>query len=265
MQNVSQVRGSTIRSRVSESEWQTRVDLAAFYRLVAIYGMSELIYNHVTARVPGTEREFLINPYGLMYEEITASCLVKIDLDGKVLLQGDQEYGVNIGGYVIHSAVHSARHDIACIAHTHTEAGMAVAAMKCGLLPLTQNAMLILDNIGYHDYEGPAVDVGERERLVADLGDRFLLILRNHGLLACGRSIADAFRNLYYLETACRAQARAMAAGTELNIPSQEVRQRTAVSLARSSGQKRPEDTHEALTWRALRRKLDRMDPSYAN
>jgi len=265
MQNVKQMRHSTVREQVSAEEWQTRVDLAACYRLVAMHRMTDLIYNHITARVPGTNNEFLINPYGLMYEEMTASSLIKIDLDGKVLLQADEEYAVNVGGYVIHSAVHAVRHDIACVAHTHTEAGIAVSAMKCGLLPLSQHSLQILNEVGYHDYEGPAVDVDERPRLVADLGSKYMLILRNHGLLACGTTIPEAFRYLHYLELACRIQARAMAAATELNMPSEKSQENALSSLANGGRNKRPEDRYGALEWRALLRKLDRENPGYAN
>lgn len=264
MPSVQQLRKSTVREQVSEAEWQTRVELAACYRLVAHYRMTDLIYNHITARVPGSDREFLINPYGMLYEEITASSLIKIDIDGKVLLQADDEYGVNLGGYVIHSAVHAARHDVVCVAHTHTEAGMAVAAMKCGLLPLSQAAMQVMPEVAYHDFEGPAIDVDERVRLVAHLGDKFLVILRNHGLLACGRTIAEAFRYLHFLESACRAQTRAMAAGTELNIPTRESQEKCAQSLANGGRNARPQDKFGGLEWRALLRQLDRVNPGYA-
>ena len=174
----------TIRQRISDAEWQARLDLAACYRLVARYGMADLIYNHITVRVPGEAGHILINPFGYLYEEITASCLYKIDLAGNVVDKpGDVPYEVNQAGYVIHSAIHSARHDIACVLHTHTRAGMAVATMECGLMPATQGALRFHDRIAYHAFEGPAVDEAERERLVADLGDKDVMILRNHGLL----------------------------------------------------------------------------------
>jgi ribulose-5-phosphate 4-epimerase/fuculose-1-phosphate aldolase len=227
--------------------------------------MTDLIYNHITARVPGTNNEFLINSYGMMYEEVTASSLIMIDIEGNVLLQADDEYAVNVGGYVIHSAVHSARHDIFCVAHTHTEAGMAVAAMKCGLLPLSQQAMQVINEVGYHDFEGPAVDVDERARVIADLGDKFMLILRNHGLLACGRSIPEAFRYLHFLEYACRAQTRAMAANTELNYPSKAAQEKSVESLANGGRNTRPQDKFGGLEWRALLRQLDRVNPGYAS
>ncbi len=200
MSKVSIVEFTPMRDRVSEQEWQTRVDLAACYRLVARYGMTDLIYNHITARVPGEAGHILINPYGFLYTEITASSLYKIDLDGNVVLKPDTHYGVNHAGYVIHSAVHGARHDIACVIHTHSRAGMAVSAMKCGLLPLTQTAMRFHGRVGYHDYEGPAIDLDERQRLVRDLGENDVMMLRNHGILACGRSVAEAFNILYWLE-----------------------------------------------------------------
>ncbi len=182
-----------MRDRVTEAEWATRVELAACYRLVARYGMADLIYNHITARVPGEEGHFLINPFGFLYEEITASCLFKIDLDGRVVERPDLPYEVNRAGFVIHSAVHAARHDVDCVIHTHTRAGMAVSVMECGLLPATQGALRFHDRLAYHDFEGPAVDEGERERLVSDLGSCDAMVLRNHGLLTCGRSVAEAF------------------------------------------------------------------------
>ena len=177
----------SVREQVSPEEWQTRVDLAACYRLVAMYGYTEMIANHISCRVPGSHDHFLINPYGMLYEEIDASCLIKIDVDGNTLFNAS-DYGVNAAGFVIHSAIHMARKDMDCVAHTHTPAGMAVSAMECGLLPLAQTSMRFL-HIGYHDFEGIADDVGERERLVADLGNHEAMILRNHGLLVVGRTI----------------------------------------------------------------------------
>src|SRR5918911_3879935 len=191
----------SIRHEVSAEEWQTRVDLAACYRLVDKYGMTDLIYNHITARVPGTEHQLLINLYGLLYKEITASSLVKIDVEGEILWKPRTDYGINKSGYVIHGAIHRARRDVACVIHTHTPAGMAVSAMKCGLLPLTQNAMFF-SAVGYHDYEGPAVDLDEQRRLVADLGEHVAMVLRNHGLLAVGATLPEAFVTMYWLERA---------------------------------------------------------------
>jgi ribulose-5-phosphate 4-epimerase/fuculose-1-phosphate aldolase len=201
----------SIRDDVSAQEWQTRVDLAACYRLVDHYGMSDLIYNHITARIPGTEH-LLINLYGLLYKEITASSLVKIDLEGNIVWKPTTDYGINVSGYVIHGAIHKARADVACVLHTHTRAGMAVAAMQCGLLPLSQTAMRFVGHIGLHDYEGPAIDLGERERIVSDLGPHDALIMRNHGLLTCGATIQQAFNTMYQLELSCRSQVDAMAA-----------------------------------------------------
>jgi ribulose-5-phosphate 4-epimerase/fuculose-1-phosphate aldolase len=260
MSTVSIVKSNPIRDRVSEAEWQTRVDLAACYRLVARYGMTDLIYNHITARVPGGDNHILINAYGYLYTEITASNLYKIDLDGNVVLKPDTHYGINQAGYVIHSAVHSARHDVACVIHTHTRAGMAVSAMQCGLLPLTQNAMRFSGAIAYHDYEGPAVDTDERQRLIADLGKNDVMILRNHGLLACGRTIAETFNILYWLEMACKAQVDAMSSGAALAMPNQGVPEKTAHLYA--PGVRR---VYGEMEWEAMLRQLDREDPSYRN
>src|SRR5262245_32651131 len=196
----------SIRECVSDTEWRTRVELAACYRLMAIYGMTDLIYNHITARIPGSPGHFLINSFGMLYEEITASSLYTIDIDGNVITRPDNGYEINETGYVIHSAIHAARHDVGCIIHTHTRAGMAVSAMKCGLLPLNQTALRFHGNIAYHDYEGLAMNLDERERLARDLGDRNAMILRNHGLLVCGATISQAINLIYFLEGACRAQ-----------------------------------------------------------
>ena len=218
----------SVRDQVSAEEWQARVDLAACYRLVDYYGMTDLTYNHITARVPGPQHHILINLYGLTYKEITASSLAKIDLDGEVIWKPDTDYYVNRAGYVIHGAVHRARKDVTCVLHTHTRAGMAVAAMKCGLLPLSQTSIRFEGHIGYHDYEGPAVELAERERLVKNLGAHDAMILRNHGLLTCGATIQQAFNTMYQLELACRTQVDAMAARTDLVLPSKEVLEKTA-------------------------------------
>jgi ribulose-5-phosphate 4-epimerase/fuculose-1-phosphate aldolase len=258
----------SIRESVDAAEWQTRVDLAAAYRLAALYGMTDLIYNHITARIPGRGDEFLINPYGYLYEEITASSLVRIDLDGRVLLQPDPDYGINPAGYVIHSAVHAARADVGCVMHTHTRAGMAVSAMRCGLLPLAQTSMRFYEQLAYHDFEGPALDREERRRLIADLGGEDAMILRNHGLLVCGRTVADAFNRMYFLESACRLQVDAMATGTELVMAPPDVARLTARIMSPqgnpSSETHRSEPMEGRLEWRALLRKLDRVDPGYA-
>ena len=249
-----------VRGRVSEAEWQARLDCAAVYRRLAHYGMSDLVYNHVTlrspGRVPGEGERLLINPFGWLYEEITASSLVTIALDGTVLLP-HPDVGINPAGYVIHSAVHAARPDAACVIHTHSRAGMAVSAMRCGLLPLTQTAMRCMP-IAYHDYEGPAVDLDERSRLQRDLADRRFMVLRNHGLLTTGPSAAEAFNGMYWLEMACRAQVDAMAARTELSVPD-------APTVAHAVHQYQPGTRRPfgVLEWPAMLRLLDRRDPGW--
>ena len=195
----------SVKDQVSPEEWQARVELAACYRLVDHYGMTDLIYNHITARIPGTEH-LLINLYGLLYKEITASSLVKIDVEGEIIAKPDTDYGINKSGYVIHGAIHKARPDVNCVMHTHTRAGMAVSAMNCGLLPLSQTSIRFHNHIGYHDYEGPAVDLDERERIVSDLGEHDALVMRNHGLLTCGPTVPEAFNLMYQLEQSCRSQ-----------------------------------------------------------
>ncbi|KGD86782.1 aldolase [Achromobacter sp. RTa] len=244
-------------SAMSPEERDTRIQLAACYRLVAHFGMSDLIYNHITARIPGSDDHLLINPYGMMYDEITASSLVKIDLDGRVLSNPQDEYGINAAGYVIHSAVHGARHDVQCVIHTHTRAGMAVSALKCGLLPLTQTAMRFA-KIPYHDYESVAIDLDERERLVADLGQSEAMILRNHGLLAVGPTIAQAFNTLYWLEMACKAQVDALSADRELCVPPPEIVEKTWHLYQPTT--RRP---FGELEWPAMLRLMDRKDPGY--
>ncbi len=240
-----------VRDDVSPEEWQARLDLAACYRLVDAYGMTDLIYNHITLRIPGTEH-LLINLYGLLYKEITASSLVKIDVEGNILWKPETSYGINKSGYVIHGAIHKARADVQCIIHTHTRAGMAVASMQCGLLPLTQTGMRFVGHLGYHAYEGPAIDLAERERLVRDLGKHNALILDNHGLLTCGPSAGEAFNLMYNLELACRAQVDVMAARTELKIPTDEVLARTADLY--QPGTRRP---YGVLEWHAMLRLLE--------
>jgi ribulose-5-phosphate 4-epimerase/fuculose-1-phosphate aldolase len=247
----------SVRSRVSEAEWQARLDCAAVYRLLAAFGMSDLVYNHVTVRIPGDGERLLINPYGWMYEEITASSLITIDLDGNEILNPHPDLSINRAGYVIHSAVHGARRDVGCVIHTHTRAGMAVSAMACGLLPLTQMAMRCMP-VAYHDYEGPAVDTDERARLVADLGQANFMILRNHGLLTAGPSAAEAFNAMYWLEMACKAQVDAMAARTELTVPPREVVEH-ATHLYQP-GTRRP---FGVMEWPAMLRYLDRRDPGW--
>lgn len=247
----------SLKDKVSPDEWEARVNLAACYRLVALYGMTDMIANHISVRVPGQRGQFLINAYGLFYEEITASSLYKIDLDGEVILPPDLDLSFNRAGFVVHSAIHAARHDVDCVIHTHTPMGMAVSAMKCGLLPLTQTAMRFA-SVAYHDYESVAVDLGERERLARDLGQADVMILRNHGLVACGPSIPEAFSNIYRLELACRTQVAAMSCGTELVIPPPEVIERTHHLYKPTT--RRP---WGVLEWPGLLRMLDRRDPSY--
>ena len=242
----------SIRNEVGPEEWKARVELAACYRLVDLFGMTDLIYNHITARIPGTKDHLLINLYGLLYKEITASSLVKIDLDGEILWKPDTDYGINKSGYVIHGAIHRARSEVACVLHTHTRAGMAVSAMACGLLPLTQTGIRFVGHIGYHDYEGPAVDLAERQRLVADIGPHDAMILRNHGLLTCGATIQQAFNTMYQLEMSCRAQVDAMAARTELTIPGENTLKHTAHLY--QPGIRRP---YGVLEWPAMLRLLD--------
>ena len=241
----------SLHNRVSPEEWQTRVTLAACYRLMDHYGMTDMIYNHITAKIPGTEDHLLINLYGMTYREITASSLVKIDLDGNILSKPPTDYGINKSGYVIHGAIHAARPDVNCVIHSHTRAGMAVAAMQRGLLPLTQTGIRFVGHLGYHDYEGPATDLAERERLVVDLGDHNAMILRSHGLLSCGPSVPQAFNTIYQLEVACRAQVDAMACGGDLVIPSDETLAHTAHMY--QPGTRRP---YGELEWAAMLRLL---------
>ena len=250
----------SVRDRVSDEEWRIRVDLAACYRLVARYGWTDLIYTHISARVPGEDgsEAFLLNPFGFMFEEVTASSLVKIDVDGKILM--DTPFDVNDAGFTIHSAVHMARHDVACVIHTHTRAGMAVSAQVDGLLPLTQNAMMFHgDHMAYHAYEGVALDLDERSRLQADLGDRYAMILRNHGLLTCGRTVAEAFEIMQNLEHACEAQLAAQAGGVALTMPPADVCAHAAEQFWNYAKDK----PFGRRAWPALLRMLDRHNPGY--
>ena len=249
----------SMRDHVSPEEWAMRVDLAVAYRLVAHFKMDDLIYNHISVRVPGPEEHFLINPYGLAYEEMTASSLIRIDLEGNIVGSADAGYGVNRAGFVIHSCIHRARPDVGCVIHTHTPAGMAVSALECGLLPLTQTSMFF-GKVAMHDYEGVAVDLAEQERLVRDLGDATGMILRNHGLLTVGPTISEAFTAMYWLERGCQAQAMAMACNTPLRQPPPEVVQLTNFLY-------KPETRRRfgLLEWPALVRMMERRDPSFAN
>lgn len=245
---------------MSPEEKDTRIALAACYRLVARYGMTDLIYNHITARIANTE-VLLINPFGLLYEEITASSLIKIDIDGNVLDPGTTDYGINRAGYVIHSAVHASRPDVQAVIHTHTRAGVAVSCMPQGLMPISQTALRFLGRIGYHDFEGPAIDAGERVRLNAALGNNDALILRNHGLLTVGRSIPEAFLLMQRLETACQIQISALAGGAPI-MPSDTSQHRTAELLGPRTGSA-DVSTDGGREWPALLRQLDRLDPGY--
>ncbi|KPU97542.1 aldolase [Variovorax paradoxus] len=245
------------RAAVSDAEWRQRVDLAAAFRLAGYYRMTDQIYTHLTAKVPGTQAHFLINPYGVLFDEVTASCLVKVDIDGEVVFD-PTGIGINPAGFLIHSCIHRARPDLHAVLHTHTAAGIAVAAQRRGLLNLSQHAMRFHRRIGYHDYEGVALDFSEQDRLVRDLGPHNVMILRNHGLLAAGDTIREAFERLYYLERACEAQVRAQSGGAELIECSDEIAEKVAQALDRPGRSARDND------WPALRRLLDRIDPSYA-
>jgi len=248
----------SVRDRVSEDEWQTRVDLAACYRLIAMYGWDDLVFTHISARVPGPDEHFLINAYGLMFEEMTASSLVKVDLDGNVMLE--TPHAINPAGFTIHSAVHAARPDVACVVHTHTKAGVAVSAQAAGLLPLSQTSLFPLASIAYHDYEGVALNEDEKPRLVADMGEKAFLILRNHGLLTAGSSIADAFLYMYLLETACQTQLMAQSGGVELK----RIDDRILAGILAQADQV-TKGLGGQLAWPGLLRKLDRVDPSFRN
>ncbi|MGK4922293.1 class II aldolase/adducin family protein [Bordetella hinzii] len=250
----------SMKERCTAQEWEARVNLAACYRLIDLYGMSDMMANHISSHVPGEEGAFLINPYGMMYEEITASCLIKVDLDGNILSSpdfGELKYGVNKAGYVIHSAVHAARPEIGCVIHTHSWASMAVSALECGLLPITQTSMRFL-RIGYHDFEGVVLKTDEQASIVRDLGDNEALLLRNHGALVVGRSVGEAFNWMHRLELACRTQLAAMAANSPLRDVPAEVLRETWNNY--QPGTRRP---YGVMEWPALLRKLDRLDPGF--
>src|SRR5436190_5164427 len=247
---------TSVRDQVTAEEWQARVDLAAAYRLVALYGWDDLIFTHISARVPGGDHHFLLNPYGMMFDEVTASSLVKIDLQGNKV--GDSPYFINPAGFTIHSAVHEARADALCVMHLHTRNGIAVSAQKEGLLPLSQQAIFALGSLAYHDYEGLALDETEKPRLVADFGNKKFMILRNHGLLTIGRTVAEAFLGMFLLERACEIQILAQSGGSELSAIPKEIISRVASQMdAVTVGM------GATLTWPGLLRKLDRIDPSF--
>ncbi len=249
---------ASIRDQVSAEEWQARVDLAAAYRLVALFGWDDLVFTHISARVPGPEHHFLINPYGMLFEEVTASSLVKVGLDGHKVM--DSPYEVNPAGFTIHSAIHQAREDAHCVMHTHSLNGVAVSAQKEGVLPISQQATLVLSNLGYHDYEGIALNEDEKPRLVADLADNTFLMLRNHGLLTVGASPADAFLAMYVFEAACMIQVRALAGNRELVPVDQQI-----LDGVREAAQVVTRGLFGGLAWPGLLRKLDRVNPGYAD
>jgi ribulose-5-phosphate 4-epimerase/fuculose-1-phosphate aldolase len=248
----------SLENKVSPEEWAVRVDLAAAYRLVHRFGWEDLVFTHISARVPGAEEHFLINPYGLFFDEITASSLVKIDLHGNKVQ--DSPFPVNPAGFVIHSAIHAGRDDAKCVLHTHTVNGIGVSAQHGGLLPLSQHSMAVLGSLGYHDFEGPALRDDEKPRLVADLGSHHYLILKNHGLLTVGETVAEAFIRMYFLERSCEIQVRAQAGGGELTHVSKEVLDASYASLQAAGG---PRRSAALLVWPGLLRRLDRGDPSY--
>ena len=251
---------ASLEGKVSDAEWQTRIDLAACYRLVAHYGMSDMMANHITLRVPGEDNAFLTNPYGMMDEEMTASCLIKLDHDGHVLYKpdfGELNYGLNKPGFILHSAVHKARPEVNCVIHTHTAAGMAVSSLACGLLPINQTSMRFL-KVSYHDYMGVVLDLAEQEVLVKDLGNTDAMVLRNHGLLTCGRSVGEAFNWMHRMELSCRAQLAAMACNSPLQQVSAQVLEETFQNYQPNT--RRP---YGLMEWPALLRMLDRADPSY--
>lgn len=250
----------SLQSTVSAAEWQTRVDLAACYRLVAEYGWDDLVFTHITAKIPDTDNQFLINPYGMMFEEITASSLVKIDADGNKL-DAYNPYPINPAGFVIHSAIHAARSDANCVLHLHTINGVAVSAQKNGVLPISQHSMFLLGSLAYHDYEGVALNDDEKPRLVSDLGNKKFLMLRNHGLLTVGETIADTFLAMYFFETTCMIQIKAQSGGASdtdlISIP------QPIIDGARVQAKAVTKGLGGQLAWPGLLRKLDRRDTSY--
>lgn len=255
---------SSVKERIGLEEWAVRVNLAACYRLVEHYGWTDLIYTHISARVPGPDEHFLLNPFGWMFDEVTASSLVKVDLDGNLV--DPTQHAIHPAGFVIHSAIHEARPDVQCVIHSHTRAGMAVSMMKCGLLPLSQHAMLFEGKVSYHDSEGLALEVDERQRLVSDIGKNPIMILRNHGTLVAGQTISETFSMMWHLEKAMCAQIDALASKQDLIVPSREV----ALKVARNGFTEQVMTQYKAgesplgkLEWPALLRRLDRVDPSY--
>ena len=244
-----------LKSRVSPEEWALRVDLAACYRLIQLFGWDDVIFTHVSARVPGGQHHFLINPYGMLFEEITASSLAKVDLEGKKVL--DSAYDINPAGFVIHSAIHAARENAGCVLHTHSLNGVAVSAQKDGLLPISQQSILPLSSLAYHAYEGPALRDDEKPRLVKDLGDKSFLMLRNHGLLTIGESVADAFVFMYLFESACAIQVRAQGSANLIEVDER------IVAGAMASAKQVTRGAGASLAWPGLLRRLDRKNPGY--
>ncbi|SAL61947.1 membrane protein [Caballeronia arvi] len=246
----------------SQEEWKVRCDLAALYRVIGHFRWTDMIFTHISARVPGADHHFLINRYGVLFDEMRASDLVRIDEEGRPVeagASGDPErYRVNPAGFTIHSAIHMARPDVLCVVHTHTAAGAAVSAQKQGLLPISQHALKYYGHIAYHDYEGIALDLAERDRLVNDLGSHNAMILKNHGLLTCGKSIPEAFQEMYFLERACEIQIRALAGNAELNLPSQKVCELTASQYRRDEA-----DGILALQWDAALRMIEGAKTDY--
>lgn len=247
----------SVKGAVSAEEWAARVNLAALYRLVDLHGWDDLIFTHISMRVPGPDHHFLINPWGLFFGEITASSLIKVDLDGKIL--SPTPYFINPAGFTIHSAIHAAREDTACVMHLHTQSGVAVSAQKHGLLPLTQHALIVEHYLAYHDYEGIALNLDERARIVKDLGDKKLMLLRNHGTLSVGTSAGEAFLGMFFLERACAQQVMALSAGGD-GVLEATPQAREEVRAQMANGQMA---AGAWLTWPGLLRKLDRENPGY--
>jgi ribulose-5-phosphate 4-epimerase/fuculose-1-phosphate aldolase len=245
----------SLKEIVSAEEWQLRCDLAACYRLVALYGWTDLVFTHISARLPGADHEFLINPYGMLFEEVTASSLIRVDPSGNKL--NDSPFIVNRAGFVIHSAVHAAREDVSCVLHTHTRAGVAVSAQKGGVLPISQQSIFVLSSIGYHDYEGVALRDEEKPRLQADLGTANFMMLRNHGLLTVGRTIADAFLAMYIFEMTCQIQLAAQGGGELITVHPKILEGAAAAANTQTDG------LGGGFIWPALIRKLDRIDGAY--
>lgn len=253
---ATELKNSSVKDQVSAEEWALRLDLAAMYRLSAKHGMTDLTFTHFSARIPGEEDQFLLNPYGLRFEQITASSLVKVDMDGQILL--DNGHGVNAAGFTIHSAVHMARHDLACAVHTHTPAGMAVSVLPQGLMALTQKSMRYYDRTAYHDYEGVALDLDERDRLIADFGEtHHTMMLRNHGVLVGASSVRLAWTRLYTLEKTMQAQLLAMASGAKLREPPAEACAKVAAQWDKG------DDSYRQDGWESQLRLLDRADPTW--